>query len=1021
MASYKNFTSKNNKHTKNRTDIYESSFETPVNPNDSSNLIQKNISKWAEFTSFIRFYPDIFYDMLKPEVGGIELDLYQRVMMRTLSRFPQNYFCIPRGGSKCVAGDTVLFTENGLVEIGELFNYEKKESEVETIHKISMKNRYGLMETSMAGISSGFKKTKKIKTQDGYDLEASLNHPVLVMCEDGKLRYKNSSEIKVGDLLPISRNNNVFGSETKLNVSFDDFLNGFSNQGRWQVERNKFNIPEYIDEQLALIIGYLLGDGCLTRNNSILFTNEDEDILNNYIDYFNNVLGIAVKQKDRINFIVFGKLIREFFRQLGLEEKDAFGKEIPKIILKAPKNIVAKTIQGLFDTDGCVTNKSVQFCTASEKMSKQVQMLLLNFGIISFRKKYLNKKFNTYHYKINISTKNIDLFLREIGFSCSRKQEKLISICNKNRNPNKDVIPYQQDNIIAIYPKGKTRDKFYHVLKGSNDLTYEKLSLLLSENERFDNKDSDEFNHLVELYDSNYYYTKVIETEDSENYVYDLYMPLTNSFVSNGLVSHNTLTQIMVAYHTAICFPNVTLAITASTKESAVKIWKEKHDEILRFYPSIADEIKSESFSKDTGRVEFQNGAIIDNLANAQSSKGLRRRRGSLEESALIDKDLYDDAIEPIFNIPRTTMTGEIDPAELNGQINRFSTSGYKNSDEYEKILTMVKETGDLKGSFVFGSDWRIPIHFGRQKMSTINKARQGNVTRFRQNYLCDWIGASDGALINISKLIKARTITQPELSCPRDKNKNFLLNEYVIGVDVARSAAESNNKTAIIVLKIIRNSNNLIRQVQVVNIIEPPNGLSFKEQSIMVKRVFKNYGGNQDLSLSRVKAVVVDGNGVGGGLIDRLLEDVTDPETNEELGCWATINTDQKPDVPNSPEVVYNLKSQGINQDIITQFLDYVESGKLKLLKAFEDIKNQKDIADDVMVEAACIQTQLFIDEVANLRIKKNQNSFTVEQVVKRIDKDRYSAIAYALYYIAQFLEKEESDEEYSFGFFFN
>ncbi|KAF1273321.1 hypothetical protein BUE72_19905 [Bacillus amyloliquefaciens] len=269
--------------------------------------------------------------------------------------------------------------------------------------------------------------------------------------------------------------------------------------------------------------------------------------------------------------------------------------------------------------------------------------------------------------------------------------------------------------------------------------------------------------------------------------------------------------------------------------------------------------------------------------------------------------------------------------------------------------------------------------------------------------------------------MIKARTITHPELSCPRDKNKNFLLNEYVIGVDVARSAAESNNKTAIVVLKIIRNSNNLIRQVQVVNIIEPPNGLSFKEQSIMVKRVFKNYGGNQDTSLSRVKAVIVDGNGVGGGLIDRLLEDVTDPETNEELGCWATINTDQKPDVPNSPEIVYNLKSQGINQDIITQFLDYVESGKLKLLKSYDDIKNQKSISDDVMIEAACIQTQLFIDEVANLRIKKTQNSFTVEQVVKRIDKDRYSAIAYALYYIALFLEKEESDDEYSFGFFFN
>ena len=484
-----------------------------------------------------------------------------------------------------------------------------------------------------------------------------------------------------------------------------------------------------------------------------------------------------------------------------------------------------------------------------------------------------------------------------------------------------------------------------------------------------------------------------------------------------------TLTQIMVAYHTAITHPNITLAITASTKESAVKIWEEKHEEILRFYPTIKDEIKKENFSKDSGRVEFANGAVIDNLANAQSSKGLRRRRGSLEESALIDKDLYEDAIEPIFNIPRTTMTGDIDPAELNGQINRFSTSGYKNSDEYEKILQMVRDTGDLKGSFVFGSDWRIPIHFGRQKMSVINKARRGNVTRFRQNYLCDWIGASSGALINISKLMKARTISVPEMGCPKDKRGNFELAEYVIGVDVARSSSESNNKTAIVVLKIIRNANGVIRQVQVVNIIEPPNGLNFKEQSIIVKQVYYKYGGHHEMSKSRVKAVVVDGNTVGKGLIDRLLEDVTDPETNEELGCWDTINTDQRPDVKDSPKVVYDLTAQGINGDIITEFLNYVESGKLKLLKSYDDIKNEQKAhnIEDVWIESACLQTQLFIDEVANLKLKETKTSVTVEQVVKRIDKDRYSAIAYSLYYISLFLEKEDNTDEYEYSFFFN
>lgn len=478
-----------------------------------------------------------------------------------------------------------------------------------------------------------------------------------------------------------------------------------------------------------------------------------------------------------------------------------------------------------------------------------------------------------------------------------------------------------------------------------------------------------------------------------------------------------TLTQIMVAYHTAVCHPNITIAITASTKESAVKIWKEKHDEILRFYPTMRDEIKSENFSKDAGRVEFANGAIIDNLANAQQSKGLRRRRGSLEESALIDKDLYEDAIEPIFNIPRTTATGDIDPTELNGQINRFSTSGYKNSDEYEKILTMVKEMGDLKGVYVFGSDWRIPIHFGRQKISTINKARQGNVTRFKQNYLCEWIGASDGALINISKLIKARTIKLPELSCPKDKRGNLELNEYIIGVDVARSSSDSNNKSAIVVLKIIRNAQGIIRQIQLVNITCPPNGLNYKEQALIVKRIFYKYGGNLDINKSRVKAVVIDANTIGQGLVEQLMEDTTDPETNDELGCWDTINTNDKPAVRNAPPLIYALKSQGINGDIIRTFIDYVESNKLKLLSSFNDMKDKipKDM-DRIEAEQPTLHTQFLIDEVSNLRLKKTQTTITVEQVVKKIDKDRYSALCYALYYISLFLEKsvaEELDDE--------
>ena len=468
------------------------------------------------------------------------------------------------------------------------------------------------------------------------------------------------------------------------------------------------------------------------------------------------------------------------------------------------------------------------------------------------------------------------------------------------------------------------------------------------------------------------------------------------------------------------CFPGITTSLTASTKESAVKIWKDKHDEILRFYPSFKDYIKKANFSKDYGLVEFVNGSVIDSLANSQQSKGLRRRRGGLEESALIDKETYDDAIEPIFNISRPTMTGVIDPEELNGQINRYTTSGYKNSDEYVQIRKVLNLMKDLKGAFVFGSDWRIPIHFGRQKITTINKARDRNVIRFRQNYLCDWIGVSNGGLINISKLMKARNldIEDIELECPKDKKGNLELNEYVITVDVARSESENNNKTAIIVLKIIKNSSGRVSQVRVVNIITPPNGLNFSEQSIIVKRLFYQYGGNLDISKSRVKAIVIDNNVIGKGVTDRLVEEQTDPSTNKELGCFATMNTPQKSQNPNAPQIIYALTAQGCNKEMIGNFIAYVESSKLKLIKKIgnddfnnEEISFTKD--EKILIEQQSMQVDKLIDEVSNLKL--DPDKLTISQAVKKIDKDRYSSLIMGLYYIDLFIDIMEQDEEYN------
>jgi ribonucleoside-diphosphate reductase alpha chain len=141
-----------------------------------------------------------------------------------------------------------------------------------------------------------------------------------------------------------------------------------------------------------------------------------------------------------------------------------------------------------------------------------------------------------------------------------------------------------------------------------------------------------------------------------------------------------------------------------------------------------------------------------------------------------------------------------------------------------------------------------------------------------------------------------------------------------------------------------------------------------------------------------------------------------SDFETNKELGCFATINTDDKPKVLTAPKLVYALTSQGINSDIIRTFVDYFEAGKVRMIRTYDDVKNEltkKD--DDLEIRVQCEQITRFIDEVANLKQVTNEKtkSLNIEQNVKSIDKDRYSCIAYMLFYIKMFVDIEKKNDD--------
>jgi ribonucleoside-diphosphate reductase alpha chain len=100
VAGYDNFKI-NDMYTNSRTDIYNPNFLNPLKKSDiKTDIVNRNFDEFYDLCSFLRWMPDIFWDMYKPEKGGLTFDLHQRVMLRCLARFGENYLCAPRGISK---------------------------------------------------------------------------------------------------------------------------------------------------------------------------------------------------------------------------------------------------------------------------------------------------------------------------------------------------------------------------------------------------------------------------------------------------------------------------------------------------------------------------------------------------------------------------------------------------------------------------------------------------------------------------------------------------------------------------------------------------------------------------------------------------------------------------------------------------------------------------------------------------------------------------------------------------------
>lgn len=462
-----------------------------------------------------------------------------------------------------------------------------------------------------------------------------------------------------------------------------------------------------------------------------------------------------------------------------------------------------------------------------------------------------------------------------------------------------------------------------------------------------------------------------------------------------------TTFEIAAVYIMAILYPNSTWSMSAQTLQTSAGFFSDKHADICRFYPIIAQEITRCRITDNAVEIEFKSGSVVTNVTNGSNAKGLRRNGITFEEAALMDFAKYTDNTEPLTSeeIKSPRYQSVYDPYCRNKQ--NFVTTAYYKNDAYEFCRQLIIDKANCDEAFVYGASYRLPAKFGRGRAAEqVEKLRDkvGDLM-FNFNYASRWSINNGSCIVNIDLLKELQTLSKPEMKPAKD-------GEYIVSIDVARSAKTSNNASAIAILKVIRDSKGKVREIQAVNLIKLPNGMNFKDQTVITKKLCKLYN---------ARALVIDINGLGKGLMDYVLDEQV-LDNGEILEALDMINTDYRSSYSNAKKMVYGIEAQSNNSEMITQFINIVETRKLRLLQPF-DVNKALDIPDDdylVSDVLPYLRTENFISEVQNLTVEQipGSSKLKIGQLV-RADKDIFSAVEMGSWYIMKHCNDSYEEEE--------
>lgn len=467
---------------------------------------------------------------------------------------------IGRRSGKCILGDTLVLTDQGVIRIDQLGDPDGPEHQPLNIGVAQEGSQ--TRARSKFFYNGGIKSTFRITTRCGYRLGGTGNHRVKVMGEDGCVQWKHLSEIRMGDQVAIHRGTGLWASEPVD-------LRPFHNMRGYK----SFVFPKVLDERLGLFLGLLAGDGGWKDTQAISFTADDPETRACAEELFESILGNCTFTPDKRtkrtgNLRCSGVGARQFLHDIGwVYDSDRRSKMVPWSIMRSPVSVVCSFLRGLFETDGGIEadGKVVSFNTASERLAREVQTLLLNLGIVSRFKAKWNPKYKRNYYNVIVrGLRSRRVFAERVGFVSRRKMEPLWASLKAAswEGGNTESIPHLRPwvrRLLESVPKANPgkgwkrshlRTALGNTIKPSSQeqMTYSRLERTFEIAPDL-GADQEVLGHLQEVFDLDYFYDPVETVEQGQAPVYDLNIPEGSMFVANGMTNHNTTLSACIAAH----------------------------------------------------------------------------------------------------------------------------------------------------------------------------------------------------------------------------------------------------------------------------------------------------------------------------------------------------------------------------------------------------------------------------------------------------------------------------------------